>query len=96
MKFRPETSNNLLTPCNLAWAALMIATGLSWWFGQTAQGTADYSQAAMAGVIITAFIKVWIIGYQFMELKSAPWWLRLVFNAWTILACLILLMISWQ
>lgn len=36
----------------------------------------------VASVIVVAFLKVRFVGTQFMDLRSAPWGLRLAFDAW--------------
>ena len=77
----------------LAWLVLVVATGLGWWLGQAGQGSAQGVRLATAGVIVVAFIKVWIVGFQFMELRYAPRWLRHSFDAWLISVCAALLSI---
>lgn len=61
-----------------AWGLLMAITLLAWWLG-----TAEQSLVVL-GVIVTACLKVWIIAYQFMELKIAPAPLRSGFLVWVI------------
>ena len=73
----------------VAWLILMVATGVGWWLGQTPKGMA----LATTGVIIVAFIKVWIVGFQFMELRHAPRWLRHGFDAWIIAVSVALLVV---
>ena len=77
----------------LAWLILVAATGLGWWLGQAGEGNAQGVRLATAGVIVVAFIKVWIVGFQFMELRYAPRWLRHSFDAWIIFVCVALLSI---
>ena len=77
----------------LAWLILMVATGLGWWLGQAGKTGAQGMALATAGVIIVAFVKVWIVGFQFMELRHAPRWLRHAFDAWIIAVCLALLLV---
>lgn len=93
-------SNFTRNACNLAWLALMIATGIGWWFGQSGhqsvQGINGSTSVAITGVIVTAMIKVWIVGVQFMELRSAPRWLRHGFDAWVVGICSALVIISTQ
>ncbi|MBI5619266.1 MAG: cytochrome C oxidase subunit IV family protein [Gammaproteobacteria bacterium] len=67
---------------DVAWLVLMAATALAWWCGRAAQGRGDAVRIAMAGVVLTATFKVGVVGYQFMELKTAPRWLQLAFAAW--------------
>jgi Na+-translocating ferredoxin:NAD+ oxidoreductase RnfA subunit len=76
-----------------AWLVLMVATGLGWWLGQAGQTSSQGMALATAGVIVVAFIKVWIVGFQFMELRHAPRWLRHAFDAWIVAVCVALLVI---
>lgn len=77
----------------LAWLILVVATGLGWWLGQTGQASTRGAALATSGVIIVAFLKVWIVAFQFMELRYAPRWLRHAFDAWIIVICLAILVI---
>ena len=80
-------------PFTLTWLLLVVATGIGWWFGQTAQSTQGNVSLAVSGVIIMAFVKIWLVGFQFMELKHAPRWLRHTFDAWCVAICAALLII---
>ncbi|MCK9284917.1 MAG: cytochrome C oxidase subunit IV family protein [Rhodocyclaceae bacterium] len=82
-----------IAPLTLAWGILVAATGIGWWFGHTAQIAQDGARLSIAGVIVTAFFKVWLIGFQFMELKRAPRWLRHGYDAWVIVVCVTLVCI---
>ena len=78
---------------NVAWLILMVATGIGWWLGQTNQSETEGVKLATAGVIIVSFIKVWVVGFQFMELKHAPWWLKHIYNAWVLIISFTLIII---
>jgi cytochrome c oxidase subunit 4 len=69
---------------NIAWGILVAATGIGWWFGHAAQAEGAHHPIALAGVIATAFFKAWIVGIEFMELRTAPRWLRHGYDAWII------------
>ncbi len=71
----------------LAWLVLVGTTCVAWSLG----GTGDAASLAMYGVVISAFVKTWVIGFQFMELKHAPKWLRHGFDAWNIIMCSVLI-----
>jgi Prokaryotic Cytochrome C oxidase subunit IV len=73
------------------WFVLMLATALSW------ESTRDAESARWGGtaVLIIAFIKVRLIGLEFMELRLAPSTLRRLFEGWVIAACASLLFIYW-
>ncbi len=71
----------------LVWAVLMVLTVLSYWFrdhGLSAEGAA-------AAIIIIAFVKVYLVGLSFMELRVAPAFLRNIFTYWCLGSCLFLL-----
>ncbi|CDM25270.1 hypothetical protein BN940_14126 [Castellaniella defragrans 65Phen] len=72
---------------NLAWLVLVGSTLVGWWLGHAIQTAQAPMRLATAGVLLIAFAKTWLVGYQFMELKHAPWWLRHGFDAWIIAVC---------
>lgn len=79
-----------------AWLLLVAMTAIAWRFGMSARGTADGLSLAVIGVIASAGIKVWIVGYQFMELRIAPRGLRYGFLAWVVVIGLVLIAICLQ
>lgn len=64
----------------IVWLALVIATCLSWWLHV---GGPTSRSAASAGIIVVAFIKVRLIGRDFMELRRAPRGLRVLLDLYT-------------
>ncbi|TVT48668.1 MAG: hypothetical protein FHP94_09165 [Denitromonas halophila] len=82
-------------PATVAWLLLVIATGVGWALGHSVRANGSVAgSVAMVGVITTAFVKVWIVGFQFMELRDAPWWLRRGFDAWVLVVGSVLVVIS--
>ncbi|HYP57374.1 MAG TPA: cytochrome C oxidase subunit IV family protein [Beijerinckia sp.] len=77
-----------------AWAFLITATLVSWWLGHAARNNFPAQHLAIAGVIGTALIKVWVVGLQFMELRNAPPLIRLAFAAWVVSMMVALLAIA--
>ena len=67
------------------WSLLIGATLLSWWLG-TDHGVGDHTLATLV-VIAVAFFKVRCVGLYFMELRHAPVALRLVFEAYVVVVC---------
>lgn len=67
-----------------AWLALMLATGVSWWFGHAVRGAQGNISAEVVGIIGAGAIKVWIVGFQFMEIRTAPKLLQIAFSAWLV------------
>ena len=64
-----------------AWFLLVAVTMLAWWL---AEGEQKIAGATTMAIFLTASVKVWIIGYQFMELKIAPAFLRYGFLLWLV------------
>lgn len=74
-------------PALLAWVVLVAATLVSWWLGD---GHGD-PRPASVGVIAVAFLKVYVVGRYFMELRAAPPQLHLAFAAWCVIVPAILI-----
>jgi flagellar motor component MotA len=69
----------------VVWLVLVGITVASLWVGTghlPAGGTAQTSAAVVVGA---AFLKAYLVGRHFMEVRDAPAPLRLVFGAWTVL-----------
>jgi hypothetical protein len=62
------------------WTLLVVATITSWSLG-----------GATVAVLVVAFVKVRLVGLYFMELRSAPVPLRLLFEGWVVVVCSILI-----
>lgn len=86
-------SSVLTDRTTVAWLILVVSTGVGLWLGQAGQDNTQNIRLAVAGVIVVAFIKVRIVGFEFMELKYAPRWLRHGFDAWLVAVCAALLFI---
>lgn len=68
-------------PVTIVWFVLIVATLISWYLGDGHTAT----KFAAIAVIVTAFIKVAMIGEHFMELRTAPPQLRWAFHGWCLL-----------
>ena len=64
------------------WAVLVAATIVSWAVGG-GHGAGGH-EAATVAVLAVAFVKVHLVGLYFMELRSAPVPLRLLFEGWVV------------
>ncbi|WP_433518224.1 cytochrome C oxidase subunit IV family protein [Nonomuraea sp. CA-143628] len=73
----------------VVWLVLMAATVVSWYLGD-GHGT---RRLATVVVLAVAFVKVYLVGRYFMELREAPRVLRLLFGAWTLVVCAVLVAI---
>lgn len=67
----------------VVWVMLIVATCCSW---EWVRLPGDQRVAGTA-VLLIAFLKSRLIGREFMELRSAPRPLLLVFEGWVVAAC---------
>lgn len=64
----------------LVWAVLVVASIITTWM---LSKDAFTPQVAAVGSIGIAAFKIRLVLIHFMDLKEAPWPLRMVFEAWT-------------
>ena len=76
------------------WVGLLVATGLSWQFGH-GFGFGEKFHYATAAILIVTFIKIRFVFLDFMELRTAPWPLRMAFEVWAVSICVILIGLYW-
>jgi hypothetical protein len=62
------------------WALLSAITLLSWGLGRTAQGSA--SAPVTIGILVIGLVKTRLVLRTFMEVDSAPGWLRRATDGW--------------
>jgi hypothetical protein len=77
----------------LVWFLLVVATAASWGMGH-GLGFQDTRQASLA-VILTAFVKVRFVILDFMEMRHAPVWMRLVSETWVVMICGTVALLYW-
>ena len=76
---------------NVLWVALLVATVLTWLIGKTGQvGT-----AAVAGILVIAAIKGWMIIQDFMALRRVTFLWRALVLGWLVLILAIILLAYW-
>ncbi|MET0829795.1 MAG: cytochrome C oxidase subunit IV family protein [Microbacterium sp.] len=66
----------------VVWSGLVAATVASWWIASTLG--AGY-RLVFPAVIAVAFVKMWLVGRYFMELREAPALLRRLFDCWIVI-----------
>ncbi len=72
------------------WAFLVSITVASWWLSQYRGAEYQVNAGVTAGVLVIAFIKVRFVIWHFMEVKSAPAWLRRTCDGWLLAVALML------
>ena len=88
-----ESNHSAIRAATLAWLVLLAATLLAWALGSSAQLNSSTFKLVKTGVVLTAFLKVWLVGFQFMELRSGPRIMLYAFSAWVLTICLVLTVI---
>ena len=76
------------------WAGLIVATGLSWQFGH-GFGFGEKIHYATVAILMITFVKIRFVFLDFMELRTAPWPLRMAFEVWAISLCVTLIGLYW-
>ncbi|MCV7423123.1 cytochrome C oxidase subunit IV family protein [Mycobacterium yunnanensis] len=65
------------------WIALSVVTIITWVLGHVERGFDERSTAVVALVVLAiAFGKVWLIIRHFMDVRSAPRWLKVFTDVW--------------
>jgi Prokaryotic Cytochrome C oxidase subunit IV len=67
------------------WMILVLASFLTWWLGTNGAGHQVADRVMIAAVIVVAFMKAYLIGMEFMEVRAAPTVLRGLFTGWVVL-----------
>jgi hypothetical protein len=77
----------------LVWMLLVAVTLVSWWLGARGEsGRLEVNLSAAAGIVAIALVKIRLVFWHFMEVRSAPSLLRWNCDGW--LAFLALMLIA--
>lgn len=71
------------------WALLVIATLVSWELGHGVGF--DDARSAGAAILAVTFVKVRFVVLDFMEIRTAPRWLRAILEGWIVLCAAMLI-----
>ena len=81
----------LKNPAHRAWLVLLVATSITWYLGEVgAAGT-----AAIVAMLAIAVVKGRLVIRDFMELRGAPLFWRIVLEGWLILVSSLILLAYW-
>ena len=84
----------LITRTTLVWLLLVGATIFSWEIGH---GVAiHHLRFASITIIVIALIKVRCVIFEFMEIRSAPLFMRIVAQAWLLVIGTVLVTLYWK
>lgn len=85
----------LRNPLTLVWAFLAAITVASWSIGR-GHGDAYHIDAAITiGVLLIASVKAQLVIRYFMEVRSAPRWLKHTAYGWNLALLCLLLLFYW-
>lgn len=73
-----------------AWLVLMLLTAVSWWLGADHEMAGLGKHFAMVTILVVTFVKIYVVGHAFMELREAAPWLQNLFRAWCLVLCIAL------
>lgn len=90
-----QTADNLKE--RIVWASLIALTLMSCWLSETRGEDTGYEMGIITtAIMLVGFFKVRLVGMYFMELRLAPWPLRLAFEGWIVISCAAILLVYWQ
>lgn len=64
------------------WLALMVITLASFWLGTGHAPGGASAKSAAALVVSAAFVKAFLVGWHFMEIRASAVALRAAYTAW--------------
>jgi len=77
------------------WAILVADTIASWWLGHSTGAAFHIDQVITVGVLLVAAVKARLVILYFMEVRSAPRWLKWTCDGWLTLLFLALFGFYW-
>ena len=73
----------------LVWLLLVAVTFVSWWLGARGEsGRLEVNLPITIGVVAIALVKTRLVFWHFMEVRTAPAWLRWTCDAWLVFLAL--------
>ena len=64
------------------WLILILASFLTWWLGTNDSRDQLSDRVMIATVVVIAFLKAYLVGMEFMEVRGAPAVLRGLLTGW--------------
>jgi Prokaryotic Cytochrome C oxidase subunit IV len=64
------------------WLILILASFLTWWLGTNDSRDQLSNRVMIAAVVVIAFLKAYLVGMEFMEVRGAPAVLRGLLTGW--------------
>jgi hypothetical protein len=64
------------------WLILILASFLTWWLGTNDSRDQLSDRVMIAAVVVIAFLKAYLVGIEFMEVRGAPAVLRGLLTGW--------------
>lgn len=86
-----KNHNNSLKRPLIVWAVLIMLTLAT--LGVSTTGRISFLEQAASAIIVLSFIKIWLVVWNFMEIRHAPRFLKLAFTLWCAGVALVLILI---
>lgn len=87
--------NTLHTAANRSWVILIVATGITYWLGES--GTAGKAGTIAVFIMLgLALLKGWLVIYDFMELRHAPGLWKALLVGWLIFVLSMIVLAYWM
>jgi heme/copper-type cytochrome/quinol oxidase subunit 4 len=80
----------------LVWLLLVILTGISWLLGSRPAGIITAPHLAGLALLAVAFFKARLVILYFMEVSDAPRPLRIIMEAWVVVALIAVSTMYWS
>jgi hypothetical protein len=64
------------------WLILILASFLTWWLGTNDSRDQQSDRVMIVAVVVIAFLKAYLVGMEFMEVRGAPALLRGLLTGW--------------
>jgi Prokaryotic Cytochrome C oxidase subunit IV len=64
------------------WLILILASFLTWWLGTNDSRDQLSDRVMIVAVVVIAFLKAYLVGMEFMEVRGAPALLRGLLTGW--------------
>ena len=87
-----KTASSMRWHATLVWLVLVAATILSWWL---VEHHAVQARVATTAALAIAAIKARLVFLHFMELRTAPFVWRALFEAWVLLCAGVIVAAYW-
>lgn len=74
----------LRNPLTIVWALLTSVTVVSWLVARDGGASHQLNATVTTVVLLIAAVKTYLVIHHFMEVRRAPWWLKVTTSGWVV------------